>query len=97
MGSYARVDKRVPELIRRIKCFAKRFEIVGSADGHLNSYFKLFPTEFSKCAFDLKPNLGVLFEAFTSLLQFADAATCAGNFFRVSSHSVEIISGTRGR
>ena len=38
MGSYARVDRRVGEFIRRIKCFAKRFEIVGSTDGHLNSY-----------------------------------------------------------
>lgn len=38
MGSYARVDKRVPEFIRRVKCFAKRLEIVGSTDGHLNSY-----------------------------------------------------------
>ncbi|CAD7959789.1 unnamed protein product [Amoebophrya sp. A120] len=38
MGSYARMDRRVPEFIRRVKCFAKRFEIVGSTDGHLNSY-----------------------------------------------------------
>lgn len=28
----------MPEFIRRVKGFAKRFEIVGSADGHLNSY-----------------------------------------------------------
>jgi len=46
LGCYCEVDQRVSKLGRLIKDWAKRHDLVGSADGYLNSYAYMLLTVF---------------------------------------------------